>query len=161
MRTPSVTDGGGLATTVSPDSVALVEAATELTQAHYDEIATDKRLMVLDPDWKRFHDLEAADALLTLIMRVDGEMVGYSVSILVPQHLHYRGLAYAHNDLIFVRKDMRGHGRGVRLIKATEYWTKEMGHRALLWHAKEGTPLDTLLRRMGYRVQDIMLLKEL
>lgn len=142
-------------------SVRVVRDATALVQAHYEEVATDKRLMVLDPDWDRFIELEQAGALLTLIARVEEEVVGYSVSILVPNHLHYRGLAYACNDLIFLRQENRRSGLGLRLIQATETHAIATGHRALLWHAKEGTPLDLTLRRMGYRVQDVLLLKEL
>lgn len=142
-------------------SVRAVEAATALTREHYDEVCTNKALMVLDPDWARFAELEDAGQLVTLLVFDGDELAGYSVNLVVDKHLHYQGLAYLSNDIFFVREASRRGGIGKRLVRETERVSRELGLRACAWHAKEGSTFERLLRSMGYPVQDIFLLKEL
>lgn len=132
----------------------------ELLREHWLELAKNKHLMVLKPDAEKYAQLERAGIVLAL-GAFDGDvMVGYSVSF-VSQHLHYADLRYVHNDVLFIAKSHR-HGRtGYRLIQATEQLAKARGAQMLVWHAKQDTPLDSLLPRLGYGVQDILYSKEL
>lgn len=138
--------------------IALAELsaqAGELLKAHWREIAREKDLMVLDPDWSRYEQLEAAGLLLSL-GAFDGEqMVGYSVGLVHP-HPHYRGLVYYQNDVLFVSPEARHSRLGIRLIQDTEAAAEAMGARWHAWHAKKGSKLDFLLERKGYAVHDII-----
>ena len=148
-------------TVITKESVDAFVAATDLHRLHYAEVCTDRKLMALDPHWERYWELDAAGLLLTLIARVGAEVVGYSVNILVPQHLHYRSMPFVQNDLIFVRQEHRGRGIGVRLIRETEKVAKALDYQAVMWHAKKDTPLESTLLRMGHHVQDVILMKAL
>ncbi len=136
----------------------------DLTRAHYDEIARNKGVMVLDPDWPRYEALEQAGSLLVFGAFAGDELVGYAINIVGP-HLHYRGLLMVHNDVIFVAKEHRGGRLGIVLIreveKAAENLRKGLGfeHHMVSWHAKPNTALDELLPRLGYGVQDIIYTK--
>lgn len=136
-------------------------AAAPLLRAHWDEVAKNKHLMVLAPDVDRYAALEAAGVLLSIGAFDDaGEMVGYSVSF-VSTNLHYKNMTYAHNDVVFIAKEHRAGRLGIQILRETERRAKERGAQMMLWHAKQGTSLATILPRMGYGVQDIMLSKEL
>lgn len=112
---------------------------------HYDEIARKKHIRVLDPDWVTYGNLEAAGRLIALAA-FDGEaMVGYSVSIDVPSHLHYRGVHYVQNDVIFVAESHRATGVGGRLMAATKSHARSLGAIEMLWHAKKLSALDLAL----------------
>lgn len=133
-----------------------------LLRAHWEEVARNKAVMVLDPDVETYKALEDRGLLIAL-GAFDGEvLVGYSVTMLVAKHLHYAGLCYAQNDVIFVDQAHRGASRlGLQLILETERIAKERGARLIFWHAKPDTPFDTLLPRLGYAVQDIIHSREL
>lgn len=146
---------------VCPSTVAEIrERGRPLLRAHWEEIARNKGLMVLAPDWDRYAAIEASGTLFVLGAYDDaGELVGYSVTF-VDTHLHYSGLVCATNDVLFVAPEHRG-GLGRQLMAETEREATARGARLLLWHAKQGTALDALLPRLGYAVQDIIYSKEL
>ena len=86
--------------------------------------------------------------------------IGYSMNIMI-HHLHYADLRIAQNDILFVKKELRGVRLGLRLIKVTEDHAKSEGCKLMLWHAKENTALDKLLPKLKYGVQEIMYSKEI
>ena len=132
----------------------------DLLREHWLELAKNRELMVLKPDAARYKAMEKAGIVLAL-GAFDGDvMVGYSVSLLGP-HLHYADLVFAQNDVIYVAQAYRNGRTGIRLIQAAEAQAKARGARMLVWHAKQGTALDSLLPRLGYGVQDILHSKEL
>ena len=138
-----------------------IDEMWSLLAAHWDEVAKNKEVMVLKPDRARYEQLEAQGALLCLAaIDPDGDIVGYSVSFVGP-HIHYADLVVCNNDVLFLREDLRPSSIGMRLIRDTERAAKARGARLMLWHAKENTPLATIMPRMGYGVQDIIFSKQL
>lgn len=142
------------------DCTALLEKGGQLFEAHWDEIALNKHLMVFKPDTERYHAMEQAGVLFALAAHIDGELIGYSVSF-VTRHLHYADLLFAQNDVLFLDKRYRASGAGLALIRATEEEAKARGARMIIWHAKQGTALEAVLPRIGYGVQDVMFSKEI
>jgi GNAT superfamily N-acetyltransferase len=132
----------------------------DLLEAHYQELATDKERMKLDMHVDGYAQLFRTGGLFCLGVYDHGELVGYSVNFLSPA-MHYRQLMVAQNDLLLISKPYRIGRIGLKLMDATEAEAKARGAGMMLWHAKEGTNLDKLLRRKGYRVQDIVYSKGL
>lgn len=137
------------------------DRCADLLREHWQEIARNKTLMVLDPDWDRYESLDADGHLLVLLAETDaGDVVGDSITFVV-RHLHYAGLIVAQNDVLFVAAEHRRTGAGLRLIAETEAQAKEVGARLVMWHAKQDTDLAALMTRRGYGVQDIVFSREL
>lgn len=136
------------------------ENAEGLFREHWEEVAKHKQVMLLQPHWVRYYALEEQDLLLCLGVFSGEELIGYSVNFL-SDHLHYRDLKYAQNDLLFVAKKWRRGSVGVRLILETERQALERGCKMVLWHAKQATTFAALLGRMGYGIQDIIYSKVL
>jgi GNAT superfamily N-acetyltransferase len=126
---------------------------------HREELTTNKALMELAPDVERYRDAESKGALLGLVARDDGRPVGYSINFVSP-HLHYMRMCMAMNDVLFVAKTHRA-SLGIRLLNATEEAARKRGAHLMAWHAKPGTPLESILHRRGCRVQDVVFTKEL
>lgn len=126
-----------------------------LLEAHRDELTTNKELMNLAPDIGRYAAMEDAGFMFGLTARENGHVVGYSVN-LISQHLHYSALRYVHNDVLFLDKGHRFGTLGLRMLRATRAEAKARGARLVVWHAKPGTPLESILRRQGARVQDVL-----
>jgi len=144
--------------------VEMREFGMPLLREHWQEIALNKKLMVLAPDWARYERLEAEHKLLALgtwdCSELTRKLIGYSVSF-IGTHLHYSDLTCCMNDVLFVCPDMRASRIGFRLIHETERVAKLRGARMMLWHAKPATAFELLLPQLGYGVQDIMFSKEL
>lgn len=139
-----------------------IDQAWPLLEAHRDELTTNKSIMVLDPMRERYAMLDDCGALLTVGAFIDDEIVGYAVGI-VDRNLHYQGLVVCNNDILFVRKDLRGR-LGLQLMRETERLAKERAGDLpclCLWHAKPNTDLEAILPRLGYKVQDVVFSKVL
>lgn len=122
----------------------VAEAAPQLIGEHWCESGDGEPLSIA---WNRFRALEEADALLILAARIDGEMVGYSVNLLIP-HSH-TGTVVADNHALFVAKGKRATGAGMELIRATEREVARRGARFMVWRAKVGSSLDRLMGSLG------------
>ena len=146
---------------IRPIKIDDVRRATDLVRAHYEEVEGDKAGNALDPDWVAFGELERAGRLFCLGVFDGWALVGYSLNIDVPAHLHYRGTHYAQNSAFFVAKKHRRGGTGRALMAATEAAAKALGATRLLTHAKVGTAYERMLDRSGFRVVEVMHGKEL
>jgi len=141
---------------IRPSTVAeMREHAMPLLRAHWVEVGRNRDVMVLNPVWPLYEQMERTGMLLALAAW-DGEtLVGYSVTF-VMQNLHYGDVVYAQNDVIFVEQSKRGAGVFLRLRDETEARAEAMGAVEIRWHAKHGTALDRKMARdTRYAVQDI------
>ena len=145
---------------VEVDVKTLHKHTLALTKKHRDELATEKDIMVLNPDMGKYLAMEEVDALLCLLCMNRENVVGYSVGF-ITNHLHYKDLIYYQNDVLFVDDTVRRMGAGKVLVEKTEALVKERGGSFITWHAKEKTPLCSLMEAEGYRVQDIVYSKRL
>jgi len=144
--------------TTTADKIASIAG---LTEAHWQEIARNKHLMVLKPDVARYNSLEAAGNLLSLYAYNDAdEIIGYSVNIL-SNHLHYADLRVCANDVLYIAPEYRRSRLGLQLIDRTEEAAKAHGVHMMSWHAKEGTALAGILPRKGCQLQELIFTKEL
>lgn len=133
--------------------------AESLFRDHWDEIALNKGVMALKPDYDRYEAIERAGNLMVICVYDDTKLVGYSVNMII-HHLHYADLVVSSNDLLFVHKDYRKGRLGLMLIRETEEQSRQRGAQLVLWHAKPNTALNELMPRLGYGVQDIIYSKE-
>lgn len=134
--------------------------AASLVRAHYREVCLRRDLFDLEPDLRRYRELEHAKALITFGAFVGDELVGYAASIVMP-HPHYASAIVCHNDVIYVAEPHRNTSIGARLMRLTEDAAKKAGCRVCTWHAKKDSRFANVLDGHGYWVQDIVFAKEL
>lgn len=127
-----------------PPSV-IKEQGPPLFERHFDELRNGRDLKVR-PAFALYDALHAQGALHCLAALTDGQLVGYSVNVLMPRHLHYE-YSYLQNDVLFVDKPYRQSSVGARLIAATRQLAKKLQVNQLLWHCKQDTQLHTMLER--------------
>jgi len=136
------------------------ENCNDLFKEHYEEIALNKSVMTLLPNWDKYYALEQSNQLFCLGAFSGEQCIGYSINFFT-NHLHYKELFYMQNDLLFVAEEYRKTRVGLDLIRETEKQAFAKGAEMMLWHAKENTALSGLMPRLGYKVQDIIYSKVL
>ena len=136
----------------------VIDAIKPLLELHYQEIASFKEDVPLDPDFEKYRQMEELGRLLIIAARAEGALVGYSIFFLIP-HMHYKSTLCAMNDIVFLRHDLRHGGAGIRLFKESERIVREHGAKFLSWHIKPINDFSRVLERLGYAHHEIIMAK--
>ena len=119
--------------------------------AHWEEVALERTVIPLEPDWERYSrmDLEGVSHMLTV--RDDGILVGYYHAIVMP-HLHYRSSKTAWSDLIYLHPEYRKGLTGYKMLKHAEKMLKDLGVQRSYLMTKAHLPINILMKRLKYRL---------
>jgi GNAT superfamily N-acetyltransferase len=120
-----------------------------LWQRHWEELALDREVVPLDPDYQRYRELDAQGALSTVTMRQNGRLVGYSI-MLVAAGLHYKSTLEAQMDIFWIMPEARGRFGGVRLFKAVERELRRRGVKRIYAGSKLHNDSSRLFVALGY-----------
>ena len=120
-----------------------------LLKQHYDEIALNKDIINLNPDWEGYARLDAVNALRIYTARRNDKLLGYFV-VIVSKSLHYRDHLFANNDVIFLAKPARKGLTGVKLIKYAIDSLAAEGITKLHINTKAHQPFDAILERLNF-----------
>ena len=123
--------------------------AEPLLQQHWEEIALNKDIIKLNPDWRAYAELDRVNALRVFTARKDGKLVGYFV-VIVSKALHYADHLFANNDIIFLTKPARKGLTGLKLIKFAIESLQAEGITKLHINTKAHQPFDPILERLGF-----------
>lgn len=124
--------------------------AKDLLEKHWEEIALNKGVIKLNPDWETYHDLEDAGALKIFTARDNNKLIGYFV-VICRKHLHYVDHVFAFNDILYLAQEYRKGRIGTKLMKFAESCLKEDGTSVLVVNTKRHKPFDSLLEWLGYK----------
>ena len=136
----------------------VLDEVQPLLEQHYEELCRDKDRVLLAPMWEKYAALEAAGCFVVYTARDEGELIGYAAFFIQPS-LHHADLTVVLNDLVFIHPDHRGSA-GPRMIKFAEKQIAELKHAGtalqIVWSAKPGTLLESLLPKLGYQSEAVM-----
>lgn len=116
---------------------------------HYEEIALDKDVIKLDPDWEQYECLARQGVLHICTARDDGWLVGYHVST-IRRHLHYKNSLTCFTDLFYLRPEYRAAMTGYYLLKFFRDSVKAKGVQRIYMSTKVSLNLGVLFRRLGF-----------
>ena len=125
--------------------------AQPLLEAHWQEIALNKDIVPLDPDWDAYEQLEEDGKLFIFTARDDGQLAGYFVVIVAP-HIHYKSTLFGNNDLIYLAPEYRLGFTAAKLLRFAEQCLRKDGVAVLMINTKDHKPFDALLTRGGYNL---------
>lgn len=132
------------------ESIANVRREIEpLLEQHYKEIALNKDIIKLNPDWRAYAQLDAINGLRIYTARKDGKLMGYFV-VIVSRSLHYKDHLFANNDVIFLTKTARKGLTGMKLVKYAIESLKAEGVTKLHVNTKMHQPFDPIMERLGF-----------
>jgi GNAT superfamily N-acetyltransferase len=128
----------------------IIEEIKPLIEEHWEEIAENKDIIKLNPDFEWYKENGAAGILHLVTARTNGDLQGYFLSCLAPNP-HYKDHIFAQNDILFVRKDYRGTNLPVRMFLYAEEKLKEEGVSVLSLHMKVEHPFVGFAEKLGYK----------
>jgi len=120
-----------------------------LLEEHWKEIALNKEIIKLNPDWRAYGELDKINALRIYTARKEGKLMGYFV-ILVSRSLHYKDHLFANNDIVFLRKSARRGLTGLKLVKFAVESLQAEGVTKLHVNTKTHQPFDPIMERLGF-----------
>lgn len=120
-----------------------------LLDEHWKEVAVNKDVIKLNPDWEAYADLEQAGCLKIFTVREDEKLIGYFV-VIVRKHIHYKDHLFAANDIIYISPEHRKGSLASKLIKFAEKCLREDGVSVLIINTKIHKPFDELLSWLGF-----------
>ena len=118
---------------------------------HWKEIALDKKVIPLDPDWNRYATMDSQGYLHMMTVRDDGILIGYYLAI-VMSHLHYKSSMTAWSDIFYLHPDYRFGWTGYKLFVHTESMLKKLGVQKSYVMTKAHLPINMLMKRLKYRL---------
>jgi len=121
----------------------------EILHEHWEEIALDKEVIKLNPDYNKYLDLADKDILHIVTAREDGVLIGYHISLVFP-HMHYIDSLTAFTDIFFLKKEKRQGSTGIKLLKAMEQSLKERNVQKIYMGTKIHLDISPILNRLGY-----------
>lgn len=141
-------------------TVAEIEAAPNFSNL-LDEYATYAIPGMPSPAVKMEHYrlLEKSGVQTSFGAFLGTTLVGF-INVLVSVSPHY-GITGAYSESLFVAKEYRKLGAGLRLIRAAEAVVKEKGAPGLIISAPAGSPLTDILPEIDYRQTHILFFKRL
>jgi GNAT superfamily N-acetyltransferase len=117
---------------------------------HWEEIAHNRDLIKLDPDWDKYQKLAQMQMLSVATARVDGILVGYQIYIVAP-HMHYRQSLTALSDVLYLAPEYRQGRAGIRLMQCAEEELKRLNVQRIVQNVKVTNDWSKILERMGYK----------
>lgn len=136
---------------------AHVESFTErleelkvLLPLHYEELALNKDVVPLDPQYDIYIKREAMGEVLFVTLREAGRMVGYFIGFVAPG-LHYRTCLTCTMDIFYVHPDVRGRMGGVRLFRAVKAELKRRGVQRWFVGSKTHADASRLFEALGFQ----------
>lgn len=128
---------------------SVIDDIKVLYPAHWAEVASDKDVIPLEPDYDAYSKLASIDMLHCVTVRSDEKIVGYYYAM-VMAHLHYRSCVTAFTDIFFIDKAHRGPTVAMRLFKFVESSLKARGVRKIYIGCKLKNDIGRLFERLGY-----------
>ena len=118
-------------------------------EAQWKEVEGNQDELPLEPDYAQYQKLCEADMLKIVTARLDGELIGYLVTFVVP-HLHHMNTRWASSDIFYIKPKYRNTAVAAKLIHMTENLLRDKGVKMLSLHMKAHVPFDKLAEGCGF-----------
>ena len=125
----------------------------------YEQESRHPSLPPCNPDWQQYTNLENLNAGHFFTATHKGELVGFAVLVISPVP-HYSAL-FGVLESLYVHKDKRSTGAGLKLIRAAEKAAKAKKCLAMGISAPVNGVLAAVLNSTKYTLSNLMYLKVL
>ena len=136
----------------------VIEEIKPLLELHYKEIALNKDVIALNPDYDKYLMLEELGMLHIVTVRDEGVLIAYYVSF-VHHNIHYKDHIFAVNDIMYVANAYRGSTVAYRMLSYAEKELKKLGVSVMSVHMKADFPFERLCEKRGMKKAEYLYTK--
>lgn len=123
---------------------------------HFEELSLEQDKIPFGLDFDMYRQAEKNKLTYILTARLEGNIIGYVVSLVAKHHPHNKDAGmYSTTDMFWVSPEHR-NGTGIRLLIENERRLKEMGVRRMAISTKLKDAHLDLFEKLGYRATDIV-----
>lgn len=142
--------------TAAPEPFApFLDEVKPLLPRHWEELALDKDLYPLAPQYDVYLDRDARGEVFLIAMRSAGQLVGYFIGFVTPG-LHYSTCLTLTPDIFWIAPEFRGQRGGAMLFQAVETEVRRRGIDRMFVGTKVHLDCSGLFDALGYtRVEAI------
>lgn len=133
----------------------IIDDILPLLEEHWREVAHYQDKIPLSPMFEKYRQLDKMGNIIIIAMRMDGQLIGYSIYI-ITQHIHYSTCLCAANDLLYLIPEYRGMKYGLQLVKESERLLTDRSINRITYHIKPEHDFSPLLKSLGYMQEEIM-----
>jgi hypothetical protein len=144
---------------------AIHEELVPLFKRHYDEVALDKDIVPLDPDWNYYFGIDKLGLLQILTARsvLNGRLAGYIFNV-IGTHNHYKSTRFCNTEMFWLHPTFRKGWQPVRMfkenLKGLEVFGVEIATISFKLNFENGR-VGRFLARLGYEPTDIVMRRRL
>lgn len=136
--------------TAAPEPFApFLEEVKPLLPRHWEELALDKDLFPLSPQYDEYLARDAAGQIFLIAMRSEGRLAGYFIGF-VMRGLHYSTCLTLSPDIFWLAPEHRGQRGGFLLFEAVEKEAIRRGIDRMFVGTKLHLDCSALFERLGY-----------
>lgn len=130
-----------------------VEACWEtLDKLARENVDIDKDEPALDINWPLFIRLQHERALMLVVARLDGRIIGFAMYY-VMRHPHHQRVLIAQCDSLVVERDHRGKSVASRMIRGAEHILRNREVAYIIHDQKQVADITPLCAKLGYRLE--------
>ncbi len=119
---------------------------------HWEELANNKDVRPLDPDYDTYITLNEAGLVRLFTARDDSNrLVGYFIFV-VCNNLHYKTWKHANVDIYYIDPEYRNLGSGSEMVNEVEKWLKSLGVQFITMMDKTHKSHQSFFTRLGYKM---------
>ena len=111
-------------------------------------------------DWEVYSKAEAADLLLITTARLEGQLVGFTL-YMVLKAPHHDDVIMADCDSVFTSVHHQGQGIGKQLLQFTEGQLRKLGVKWITNRYRTRTKAKPVFEDLGFQVWETVYMKEL
>lgn len=129
----------------------ILEEMKPMLKKHWEELANNKDIRDLDPDYPMYLAMNDMDILKIYTVKEDGKLIGYSIWI-IANHLHYKTWKYAVSDVYYLGPEYRKTGISFDFFFHIEDWLKSLGVKSCTVQDKVNHSHGTFFNRVGFNL---------
>lgn len=128
----------------------ILEEIKPLNYSHWEEIANNKDVRPLNPDYETYTWLNNNNIVRIFTARDGVTLVGYFIFVVV-DHMHYQGWLHADVDIYWIDPAYRKQGIGSEMMKEVETWLQGLGVKQITMMDKVKHSHKSFFEYLGYK----------
>ncbi len=130
----------------------ILEELKPILVKHWEELANNKDVRPLDPDYDTYLALNEAGFIRIFTARDDSNKLAGYFCFVIAKNLHYKTWIHANVDVYYIAPEYRNLGAGTEMVGKVEEWLKGLGVNFITLMDKTHKSHQSFFTRLDYKM---------